>query len=419
VASSYLDLIKNPAVVRILALSAVVRVPLFAASIVVVLHVVDHLGRTYAEAGVVSAVLAVGLTISGPWRGRRLDQLGLRRAVAPSLLVLAVGWSVAPWVGYWPLVVIVGIAGLFTVPSFSIIRQVMLAAVRPEQRTLALSVDSVVTELCFMVGPVLGVLAASYLPTTVALLLCQLLSVAGAAVIWLVDPPLRHADELLEGIIEQPRRRGVRWPAWAGPRVVVTLACAVTATLVLTSGDLGIVAALREWGHDASIGWMLALWGGGSAVGGLVYGALRHHPPAYVPLLLLSGTTALCALADDRLWFALLLVVSGAFCAPTLTATVDDLTRAVPARVRGEAMGWHGSALTLGGALGAPVLGAAIDGAGWEAAFVLAGVVGLAVAGIGAAYGRLRRHVFVADVTVGTGCDATLPASEAGNPPTS
>jgi MFS family permease len=80
-----------------------------------------------------------------------------------------------------------------------------------------------------------------------------------------------------------------------------------------------------------------------------------------------------------------LLFVSGFFCAPTITATVDDLTRAVPKAVRGEAMGWHGSALTFGGAVGAPLVGSAIDAGRWPAGFWVAGLVGLASAVIGLA----------------------------------
>jgi predicted MFS family arabinose efflux permease len=70
-------------------------------------------------------------------------------------------------------------------------------------------------------------------------------------------------------------------------------------------------------------------------------------------------------------------------CAPTITATVDQASRAVPESVRGEAMGWHGSAMTTGSALGAPLAGVAIDGWGYPGGFVAVGLVGLAAAGIG------------------------------------
>jgi len=344
-----------------------------ASSVVVTLHVVGHLHRSYAEAGIVTTVLAVALSLSSPWRGRMLDRVGLRRAVAPSLAVLAVGWSVAPWVSYWPLVAIVGVAGLFTVPSFSIVRQVLLGAVPPRQRTAALSIDSVVTETSFMLGPILGVLGATYLPTPVALLVCQLASVAAGGALWLANPPLRHGEPVAEAV-----KPGLR--SWLTPGVVVVLLVALTASLILTSEDLGSVAAMRALGHTGSLGWVMALWAAGSALGAIVYGALHRHPPAAVLLVLLGASTALVSLAPDRTWFTLLIVLSGLFCAPTITATVDNLAHLVPTRVRGEAMGWHGSALTLGSALGAPVLGRAMDTGGWDLGLLLGGLGGLAMA---------------------------------------
>ena len=158
------------------------------------------------------------------------------------------------------------------------------------------------------------------------------------------------------------------------------LLVSLTATVILTSEDLGSVAAMRHLHHPGSLGWVLALWGLGSAIGGVVYGAMHRHPSAALLLVLLAVTTALVAVAPNETWFVVLLFVSGLFCAPTITATVDDLSRTVPEVVRNEAMGWHGSALTLGSALGAPAIGQAIDSGGWSHGFLYGGLAGLVIA---------------------------------------
>ncbi|MBO9520438.1 MAG: MFS transporter [Nocardioidaceae bacterium] len=384
--TTYADLFRNRLVRRILVLGLVVRIPIWAAAIVLTLHVVTHLDRSYTAAGAVEMVYSLALAVSGPWRGRRLDRVGLRAALVPSLVVLTACWSIAPWLGYWPLLVLVGVAGVFMMPIFSIVRQVLIGAVPESQRTAALSVDSVVTEVSFMIGPVLGVLAAVSLPTTYTLLGFQLVTVAGGLLLWWQNPSMGVDPTAAEGSAK-PRVRD-----WLSPSVVAILAVSATAVLILTGEDLGIIAAMRDMGHPSSIGWVLALWGFGSAVGGIVYGALHRHPPAGVLLVLLAASTALVAVTDDRATFTVLLFVSGLFCAPTITATIDDLSRAVPASVRGEAMGWHGSALTLGGAAGAPVVGWAIDHGGWQGGFELAGFLGLAMAVAGLLVQSLRRR---------------------------
>jgi MFS family permease len=382
--TTYAAFARNRVVRRILVLGLLIRIPLWAAGVVLTLHVVTHLDRSYTEAGLVEMVLCIALAVSGPWRGRRLDRIGLRATVAPSLVVLAVTWSIAPWVGYWALLGLVGVAGLFVVPTFSIVRQVLIGAVPEDQRTAVLSVDSVVVEFSFMIGPVLGVLGATYLPTSVALFIFQMAAVVGGLALWIDNPSFGQLPD--EG---GPKHR-VR--DWLNPTVLMILALSVAATVILTGEDLGTVAALRAMHHTTSIGWVLALWGLGSAVGGIVYGALHRHPPAAVLLVLLGGSTTLVALGDGRMTFTVLLFVSGLFCAPTITATIDDLSRAVPASVRGEAMGWHGSALTLGGAAGAPVVGWAIDHGDWQGGFELAGFLGVAIAVVGLAVQALHRR---------------------------
>lgn len=379
--ATYAEVLREPLIRRTVLLGLVIRIPLWAANIVLTLHVVGHLHRSYAEAGLVAMVVSGCLAISGPWRGRMLDRQGLRTALAPSLIVGSVVWCLAPWVGYWPLAFLAGLGALFTVPSFPIIRQVLISHVPDEQRTTALSIDSVAIEVSFLIGPVLGVFAATWLPTPVALMICQLAVVAGAGALWLANPPLHsvHSD-LSAGHV--PVR------AWLSPAAVAVLVMTLICTVILTSEDLGTVAALRHWNRPSDIGWVLALWGAGSGIGGLVYGAMRRPPSASLLVIALAGSTALIAVAHQQWLFVVLLFISGAFCAPTITATVDALSRLVPASIRGEAMGWHGSALTFGSAAGAPLIGIALDRGGWAAGFAYAGLGALAVAVLAALVAR-------------------------------
>jgi len=380
---AYVEVLRIADARNALLLGLLIRTPMWAASIVLTLHVVVTLGESYSAAGLVTTASTIAVAISGPWRGRRLDQIGLRATVGPQLFVLAGVWSVAPFVGYWPLLVLAGIGGLFVVPTFSILRQILITAVSDSHRKTVLSLDSLATEITFMVGPVLGVLAAQYADTRWALLGFEIATVVGGLLIWVLNPRLLHEDEV--------GAERVGWRSWLTPMVVAILAASAATTIVLTGTDLGIVAALRHMGEQSSIGWVLALWGLGSGVGAVVYGAWRGPIPVFWLLLALSGLTLPVVLAPERFTLAALLFVAGVFCAPTITATIDSLSRAVPANVRGEAMGWHGSAMTLGMALGAPIAGVAIDQGGWRSGFVVTALVGVAVALLGLVAQRSRR----------------------------
>ena len=370
--SAYRPVLALPAARAALLFGFFIRIPLFAAGVILTLHVVGALHRSYGAAGVLSTAATVALAVSSPWRGRLLDRKGLRRVVLPSLVVQAVCWSIAPWVDYWWLMALAAIGGLFAVPTFSILRQVLMAAVPEEQRRTALSLDSVCTEFSFMAGPALGVWVATVWDTAISIFVFEWLSIIAGIVLYALNPAIRgdHEDETAP----PPRR------SWFGVPVVAVLAAAAATTIVLGGSDVAIVATLRTMDAQQHIGWVLAVWGAGSIVGGLVYGAWHRSVAAFWLLAGLAVVTAPVALATNLPMAAVLLFVSGLFCAPSITATIDTLSRLVPTSARGEAVGWHGSSMTAGIALGAPLAGFAIDAGGWQWGFLVVSAVGLLVA---------------------------------------
>src|SRR6476660_8959747 len=190
-----------------LVLGFLVRMPIFAGGVVLTLHVVSHLHRSYGAAGLVSAAATIAIAVSGPWRGRLLDRRGLRRVVVPSIVVAAVCWSIAPFVGYWWLLALAALAGLFVIPSFSIIRQAVIAAVPEDDRRTAISLDSVAVELSFMIGPAAGVWAATLWPTQWVLFSIEMLGVLAGVLLWFANPVMH--DEAAtpvddEGVAAQP-----------------------------------------------------------------------------------------------------------------------------------------------------------------------------------------------------------------------
>jgi MFS family permease len=384
--SAYRPVLALPAARAALLLGFFIRIPLFAAGVILTLHVVGTLHRSYGAAGILSTAATIALAVSSPWRGRLLDRKGLRRVVLPSLVVQAVCWSIAPWVDYWWLMALAAIGGLFAVPTFSILRQVLMAAVPEEQRRTALSLDSVCTEFSFMAGPALGVWVATVWDTAISIFVFEWLSIIAGIVLYVLNPAIRDDHEGDVDATPPPRR------SWFGVPVVAVLAAAAATTIVLGGSDVAIVATLRTMDAQQHIGWVLAVWGAGSIVGGLVYGAWHRSVAAFWLLAGLALVTAPVALATNLPMAAVLLFVSGLFCAPSITATVDTLSRLVPISARGEAVGWHGSSMTAGIALGAPLAGFAIDAGGWQWGYVVVSVVGLMIAVVcGLVLGRRGR----------------------------
>jgi MFS family permease len=387
----YRRVLSVPALRQALVLGILVRIPIFAGGVILTLHVVQALHRDYGSAGLVSAAATICIAVSGPWRGRLLDTKGLRRVVLPSLVVTAVCWSIAPFVGYLPLLLLAALAGLFVVPTFSIIRQAVITAVPESDRRTALSLDSVAVELSFMIGPMLGVWAATIWSTAWVLFTVEMLGVVAGFGLWLANPVLHEEHVDAAGAFGDPI--GLPRSAWFRPRFLAVCGAAAATTIVLSGSDIAFVAVLRGFDKISLIGPVLAIWGLGSLVGGLVYGALHRSIPAFLLLGALSVATIPMAFAPSVWPLAALAFLSGLPCAPTIIATVDQVSRIVPEAARGEAMGWHGSFMTAGSALGAPAAGVAIDHWGWGAGFVGVSLVGLGVAVVGAGATHTHRRL--------------------------
>jgi predicted MFS family arabinose efflux permease len=369
----YRDVLAIPAIRTAVVIGFLARLPLFGAGVVVTLHVVRSLERSYTEAGLATSVLVLAIAVSGPWRGRLLDRYGLRRVLIPSIVVQSCYALTAPFLDFGPFLLAQAVAGLFFIPVQAILRQAVMAAAPDEQRRAVLSLDGIVLELSAGLAPAIAVWAATTWTTTYVLAGVFWASALAGVMLFAVNLPLRRAGG--GGIaVARPSTR-----SWFGPGVLALLVGGVTSTLVFAGTDLSAVATLNEVGKASSIGWVLALWAVGSLIGGLVYGGIQRPLNPFLLLTALGAITLLPALSTGALSLGLLLLVAGLLGQPVVTGTVERLTDRVPESARGEAMGWHSTAMTTGIALGAPVSGVAIDAAGGEGGFLVVGCIAMVV----------------------------------------
>ncbi|MGC5011212.1 MFS transporter [Streptosporangium sp. DT93] len=368
----YRRLLALPGVRSLLLVGMLARVPTTAVSITLTLHVVDPsgLGLNYVQAGLVTTASTVGTAVGSPLVGRLVDGYGLRPVLAVTTLAQLLFWSTA-WLMPFPLLLAAAVpAGLLSLPVFSVIRQCLAALVPPEQHRVGFSLDSILVEFSYMVGPALAVAGVALLGSVPTMGIVAVGLVVSGTTLLVLNPPVRSAEELREPAARVPRRQ------WLTPRLFGLLGTVMAATFVLAATELALVATMKEGHASEWLGLAIALWCFYSLVGGFVYGML---PRGVSPLVLIGGMGVLTipiGLVDGHwLWLLLAMLPAGVLCAPALSSTIEVMTRWVPAGARGEAMGLHGTALLIGIGVASPISGAIIDGPGPGWAFAFAGLV--------------------------------------------
>ncbi len=382
---NYQRVLRLPGVPTLLVLMFAARIPVAATNMVLTLHVVLTLHRDYGAAGLVGAVGTIGIAIGAPLTGRLVDAFGLRKMVFVTTIGYGAYWLTAWLLPYPALLVMSFVGGVLALPVMSVGRQALSALVPPEHRRTAFSLDSISLEMSFMVGPAVGVLIATKVSTTAAVISVGCLLVLAGIALFVVNPPVRgEHDEHWDGV--RPLRR-----QWLKSQLLATLAAGCGAGFVLAGTEVAVVAALRGVGQVSWTGVVTIAMCVASATGGAIYGALRRGPGPLVLMSVLGLLAIPVGLAGGQWWvLCLALIPSSLMCAPTLTAITDRVSQLAPAAVRGEAMGLHSAALTLGGALGAPVVGTVLDHSSPVGGFATAGLGGVLIALLAVPLARRR-----------------------------
>src|SRR3569833_2951118 len=381
----YRRVLANPGVRVLLLVGLFARIPVIATGLTLTLHVVNGMKLGFLSAGLVGAASTAGVAVGAPAAGRFVDRHGLRPVLAVTTVAQLAFWLSAAFLPYWPLVAGAFVAGVLALPVVSVIRQCVAAAVPAEQRRTGFTLDSMLGEISYMIGPAVAVSATAAFGSGWTMALVGLGLVGSGVALLVLNPPTRTEEERDRGEVAVPRRQ------WFTPALLALLGVTLAATFVLTAAELSVVAVLKA---DSAIRWaglVIGLMALSSLVGGFQYGTL---PRGFSPLVMIGGIaahTVPLGLIGDWQWLCLALIPSGMLCAPALSATVEAVSRRVPAAARGEAMGLHGTALTLGIAVSGPVPGVVIDALGTDWSFAVAGLGGLLMVALAVPLWRLPR----------------------------
>lgn len=364
------------------------RMPPAATGVILTLHTAVTLDQGYGAAGLVGAAGTVGMGLGAPLMGKLVDERGLRAMLAISVVASAAFWLTAPLMGYWVLLASSFLVGLLGVPMMSIGRQVITALVPEHQRRVALSVDSISVELSYMGGPALGVFVATKFSTNAALMFIGVSTLVAGVLLYWANPPMIHEDEV---VVDGPKPRLFEW---LRGRIVGVLIVCVGATVCLAGMEVSAIASLEHIGKASLLGVVFFAMCAASIVGGLIYGGVKRAPSVLVLLVVMAAFEIPVGLGDGSvLWLCLLLIPMNLTCAPLIAASGEHISRLAPPTARGLAIGLQGSAFTMGGAIGAPLAGVAIDHGGAPLGFAVVGVVGLLVAGVAWLLARQRERV--------------------------
>lgn len=373
------------------AAGAVGRMPISMLGIGIVTMISQVTGR-YGLAGGLTATLALAAATFGPRVSRLVDRYGQRRVLRPAAAVTVA--AVAALVGCvrlgapeWTYFGCAAAAG--ATPSLgSMVRARWAEAHRgsPLLHT-AYSYESVVDEVCFIVGPVVSIgLSTGWFPEAGPMLAA--LCLAGGVLSLTAQRATEPAPHPREA-----HRAGGSALRSAGLRVLVLTFVATGA--VFGAVDVVTVAFAQSLGHRAAASAVLAAYALGSCGAGVVFGLLKPRRSAARRFLLGVCAMALSMiplqLVGDLPELGLALFLSGLSVAPTMVTAMALVEQLVPRARLTEGMTWTSAGLAVGVALGSSAAGTVVDAAGPAAGYAVplgAGVLAAAVAFPG--YRRLR-----------------------------
>ncbi|MFJ7074706.1 MFS transporter [Streptomyces sp. NPDC098781] len=377
---SYAAVLRIPHARRTFAAALLGRLSYGVAPLSVMLAVTRASG-SYAVAGVVMALFSGTSVFLSPARAALIDRYGPSRALVPmaaahtSLLALL---AVLVWrpgaASVFVLGAVAAAAGTCTPPLGPTMRAVW-GRLAPDRALTqrAFSLDAVAEELLFVSGPLLVGVLVGLAPPAVGVLVGAALMVVGTA--GFVSSPVVRA------VPAGRRDKGspsVRRRVLPGLRRPVIAAAAVG--LGLGVSELLVVAFAEGNGHGGGgAAWVLAALSAGSAVGGLLNGAVAWRVSAGRRLAAQAAGLglALCAagLAQGLATLAVAVAVAGVFVSPLITTAylIADETVAPEARVQAGA--WVNTAVNAGGTAGAAAAGVLVGWLPANACFAVTGAV--------------------------------------------
>jgi len=341
------------------------------------LYAITDATGSIAVAGIALALYGATASVLAPVRASLIDRYGARRVLTILVLLFcstlgALATTSLVGGSGLQLVILAAIAGAVAPPVGPTMR-VAWGSLTPSPELLkkGLSFDAVVEELLYLVGPAVSGLALAFIAPGVALIIPAILVLVGG-LLFVATPAVGAMRARDRHPPESGREKLKLRPLILDARFVGLLLPALIAGSVAGSLSVAVPVALAAYGGSAAAGIALGLFAGGSALGGLLYGALKVPGSPARQLVVLSvvllATTSLIAIVTGAVAVSLVLVVAGLFFSPVMIVTYVAAHTSGGDHQQNSAMTWVNTSHNVGGAAGSALAGVLIQASGVPAA---------------------------------------------------
>lgn len=356
------------------------------------LYIVEAATGSIALAGVTVAAYGAGAAFLAPLRAWLIDRFGATKVLC--LLVLAFGGSLtaiailslldAPGATF---LVLAAFAGVVAPPLGPTMRVAWgRLAPNPEYLRKALSLDAVIEELLYLTGPALSGVALAFFAPGIVLLAPAFLVIAGGLVFVsgrvVREMPSRAIVTDAERLPSLMRRR-----AFVGILLPVLVAGGV-------SGALSVSVPVIMTGHSGSTaaGIALGLFAAGSAVGGLLFGALTIPGGAARQLVALAAAllalSSLLAVVTGAVGISVVLASAGLFFSPIMIVAYVAAQGSGGEHQQNSATTWVNTSHNIGASAGSALAGILIQSHGVPLSIIAVVAAGVLLVAAGGALAR-------------------------------
>ena len=375
----YATLLAQPALRTSIAASVLGRLPIGISGLAILMLAQDTTG-SFGRGGAVAACYVAGLAAFAPLLGRLIDQVGPRAILltcafafpaALAALVAALTAEAPPALAF----ALAAIGGACFPPITVCMRTFFKQRLKEEaQLAAAYSLESVLIELIFILGPVLVAVFVALASPAAAVLFAAACGCSGT-LLFQRSPALRQWRV-------EPRGRASLFGPLAEPGFVPLLIVIVCYASAFGLVEIGTTAYATETGGPALAGILLGVMSIGSAAGGLVYGSRSWRLPLarQFPLMLavMGLGIAPLALLPSPWAFGLWCLAAGIAMAPALIMQAMLVAGNSRPEYSTEAFTWSSTGLLAGVGVGLTAGGALLEHAKSPVVFAAAAALSIA-----------------------------------------